>query len=355
MKLYIPGPVDVSQDVLEKMATPMIGHRTKDASKLQKSIADKLKKLFFTENQIILSTSSGSGLMEMAIKSCTKKGAAVFSVGSFGDRWGKMAKANGVPVDIFKAEPGKPTTPEVVEEALKTGKYDLITVTHNETSTAVMNPVKEIGEIVKKYPDVIFCVDAVSSMGGIKIDVDAWGIDICITSTQKCIGLPPGLSIASVSEKAYERAKEVPNRGLYFDLVEVYKFAAEKDQYPSTPSTSHMFALDYQLTKILDEEGLENRFNRHHELATYMRDWANKYFKVFAEPGYESQTLTTIENTRGIDVGALVKSLEKEGYLIGNGYGDLKDKTFRIAHMAERTLDELKELLSLIEKKLELN
>lgn len=355
MKLHIPGPVDVAQDVLEKMATPMIGHRTKDASALQKSISDKLKKLFFTNNVIVLSTSSGSGLMEMAIKSCTKKGAAVFSVGAFGDRWAKMAKANGLNYDVFKAEAGKPTTPEAVEEALKTGKYDLVTVTHNETSTAVMNPVDKIGEVVKKYPDVIFCVDAVSSMGGVKIDVDNWGIDICITSTQKSLGLPPGLSIASISEKAHNRAKEVENRGLYFDLTELYKYANDKDQYPSTPSLSHMFALDYQLTKIVEQEGIENRFARHNELAIYMRNWANKYFKVFAEPGYESQTLTTVENTRGIDVGNLVKELQKEGHLIGNGYGDLKDKTFRIAHMAERTLDELKELLELIEKKLELN
>ncbi len=354
MKLHIPGPVDVSSDVLEKMATPMIGHRTKEASNLQKGISDKVKKLFYTNNVIVLSTSSGSGLMEMAIKSCTNKGAAVFSIGSFGDRWAKMGKANGLNVDVFKAEPGKPTTPEVVEEALKTGKYDLVTVTHNETSTAVMNPVDKIGEIVKKYPDVIFCVDAVSSMGGVKIDVDNWGIDICITSTQKCLGLPPGLSIASISEKAYNRANEVKNRGLYFDLVELYKFSVEKNQYPSTPSLSHMYALDYQLSKILDKEGLENRFARHLELATYLREWANKYFKVFASEGYESQTLTTIENTRGIDVSSLIKELEKEGHLIGNGYGDLKDKTFRIAHMNDRTLDELKELLELIEKKLDL-
>lgn len=355
MKLHIPGPVDVAPDVLEKMATPMIGHRSKAASALQRSISEKAKKVFYTENEIILSTTSGSGLMEMAITSCTAKAAAVFSIGAFGDRWGKMGKAAGKVVDVFKSEPGKPTTPEMVEEALKTGKYDLVTVTHNETSTAVMNPVEAIGEVVKKYPDVIFCVDAVSSMGGVKIEVDKWGIDICVTSTQKCIGLPPGLSICSVSERALERAKTVPNRGLYLDLVELYKFVIEKDhQYPSTPSLSHMFALDYQLTKILEVEGLENRFARHAEMAEYLRAWANKYFKVFAEPGYESVTLTTIENTREIDVPALVKELEKEGHLIGNGYGDLKNKTFRIAHMAERTMDELKELLALIEKKLDL-
>ena len=353
MKLFIPGPVDVADDVLQKMATPMISHRGKDVTKLQKSISEKLQKVFFTQNTIILSTSSGSGLMEASVRCCTSKGAAVFSVGAFGDRWGKMARENGKFVDVFKVEPGMPTLPEDVDKALATGKYDLVTVTHNETSTGVMNPVKEIGEVIKKYPDVIYCVDTVSSMGGIKIDVDECGIDICVTSTQKCLGLPPGLSICSVSEKAVERAKTIKNRGLYLDLVELYSFVKEKNyQYPSTPSLSHMFALDYQLTKILETEGLENRFARHEQLAIRVREWANAHFKVLAKEGYRSVTVTAIENTKNIDVGSLVKELETEGYLIGNGYGDLKDKTFRIAHMAERTIDEINDLLRRIDEKL---
>ncbi|MCL1794243.1 MAG: alanine--glyoxylate aminotransferase family protein [Oscillospiraceae bacterium] len=353
MKLFIPGPVDVAEDVLQKMATPMIGHRGKAASALQKSISEKLQKVFFTNNTIVLSTTSGSGLMEASVNCCTAKGAAVFSVGAFGDRWGKMAKANGKPVDVFKVEPGMPTLPEDVDKALATGKYDLVTVTHNETSTGVMNPVLEIGDVIKKYPEVVYCVDAVSSMGGVKIDVDGCGIDICVTSTQKCLGLPPGLSICSVSAKALERAKSVENRGLYLDLVELCSFIETKNyQYPSTPSLSHMFALDYQLTKILETEGLENRFARHAELAARVQKWANLHFKVLAKEGYQSVTVTAIENTKNIDVGALVKELESEGFLIGNGYGELKDKTFRIAHMAERTIGEIEDLLSRIDKKL---
>ena len=355
MKLFIPGPVDVAEDVLQKMATPMISHRGKEVTKLQKSISEKLQKVFFTDNTILLSTSSGSGLMEAAVRCCTSesKGAAVFSVGAFGDRWGKMAKSNGVSVDVFKVEPGMPTLPKDVDKVLATGKYDLVTVTHNETSTGVMNPVKEIGDVIKKYPDVIYCVDTVSSMCGVKIPVDDCGIDICVTSTQKCLGLPPGLSVCSVSEKAIERAKTVKNRGLYLDLLELYTFVKEKNfQYPSTPSLSHMFAMDYQLTKILETEGLENRFKRHEQLALRVREWANAHFKVLAKEGYQSVTVTTIENTKNIDVGALVKELDSDGYLIGNGYGDLKDKTFRIAHMAERTIDEINDLLNLIDKKL---
>ncbi|MGX8797565.1 pyridoxal-phosphate-dependent aminotransferase family protein [Fusibacter sp. JL298sf-3] len=353
-RLFIPGPVDVKEDVLQKMATPQIGHRTKEASVLQRSISDKMRKLMYTENEILLSTSSGSGLMEGAIRSCTRKKAAVFSVGAFGDRWFKMAKANGVPADVFKSELGQPTTPEMVEKALATGEYDLITVTHNETSTGIMNPVDEIAEVVKKYPDVVFCLDTVSSLGGTKIEVDRLGVDICIASTQKCLGLPAGLAVCSISQKALDAAKEVPNRGLYFDLLELYQCIQKKDyQYPSTPSLSHMFALDYQLDKIM-EEGQENRFNRHLEMAKVVREWANKYFDMLAEEKYASNTLTTVKNTREISVGDLNKALAEKGYMISNGYGDLKNKTFRIAHMADTQMEDLQQLLRTIEEILDL-
>ncbi len=349
-KLFIPGPVDVREDVLLKMATPQIGHRTKEASALQRGISDKLKKLMYTENEILLSTSSGSGLMEGAVRSCTRKRAAIFSVGAFGDRWYKMATSNNVPADIFKSELGQPTTPEMVEEALATGKYDLITITHNETSTGIMNPVDEIAEVVKKYPEVIFCLDTVSSLGGTKIEVDKLGVDICITSTQKCLGLPAGMAICSFSEKAKAAAEQVEHRGLYFDLLEIYQYIQDKDyQYPSTPSLSHMFALDYQLDNIL-AEGQENRFARHLEMAKITREWANKHFEMLAEEKYASNTLTTIRNTKGISVSDLNKELAKRGYMISNGYGKLKDVTFRIAHMADTQVEELKTLLSVIEE-----
>ncbi|QEK12046.1 alanine--glyoxylate aminotransferase family protein [Crassaminicella thermophila] len=349
-KLFIPGPVNVSEDVLQKMATPMIGHRTKAASILQKNISEKMMQLMYTKKQIMLSTSSGSGLMEGAVRSCTRKKAAIFSIGAFGDRWYKMAISNNVPADKFSSGWGKPTTPNMVDEVLSTGKYDLITITHNETSTGVMNPIEEISEVIKKYPEVIFCLDTVSSMGGTKIEVDKLGVDICITSTQKCLGLPPGMAICSISEKAIKSAKKVENRGFYFDLLEMYKYIQNKDhQYPSTPSLSHMFALDYKLDKIL-EEGLENRFKRHLEMAKYVRSWAKEKFELFADEKYASNTLTTVKNIRNISVSDLNNKLAKHGYMISNGYGDLKEKTFRIAHMADTTLDQIKELLSLIDK-----
>ncbi|MGB4439383.1 MAG: alanine--glyoxylate aminotransferase family protein [Sedimentibacter sp.] len=348
-KLFIPGPIEVQEDVLEKMSTPMIGHRSKEASKLQRDISDKLKKLFYTENEILLSTSSGSGLMEAAVRCCTKERAAIFSIGSFGDRWHEMAVSNGIEADLFSSELGSITTPQMVEEALATGKYDLITITHNETSTGVMNPIEEISKVVKNYPDVIFCLDTVSSAGGVKIEVDKLGIDICITSSQKALGLPPGLSICTISERSVEKARTVKNRGLYFDLVQLYDTVKKKDyQYPSTPNLSIMFALDYQLSLIM-EEGLDNRFKRHLEMAEYTRAWAKKNFELFPIEEHASVTLTTVKNTRGISVKDLNAELGKRGFAISNGYGSLKEKTFRIAHMADLTLDDVKELLLTIE------
>ena len=346
-KLFIPGPVEVRPDVLEQLSKPMIGHRSKDASALQRRISDNLRKVFFTESEILLSTTSGSGLMEGAIRSCTAKKAAVFSVGAFGKRWYEMAIYNNVPADLFEVELGQAITPEMVDKELATGQYDLVAVTHNETSTGVMNPIKEIGEVVKKYPEIVFIVDTVSSAAGTKIEVDNWGIDVCITSSQKALGLPPGLAVCTFSNKAKERAEKVKNRGFYLDLLSLYNFIQKKDyQYPSTPSIPHMHALDYQLDYILNKEGLENRFARHIELAEVVRAWGRKYFELLPEDKYLSNTVTTIKNTRNIDVVALNKELGERGFQISNGYGSLKGKTFRIAHMADCQMEDIQELLS---------
>ena len=265
-----------------------------------------------------------------------------------------MARNNNVPADLFEVEWGTATTPEQVDEVLATGKYDLITITHNETSTGLMNPVEAIADVVKKYPEVVYCLDTVSSMGGTRIEVDKLGVDICITSTQKALGLPPGMSICSFSEKAIARAKQVPFRGMYLDLLALYDYIQKKDyQYPSTPSLSHMFALDYQLDRIM-VEGIENRFQRHQEMAEYVRDWGRKNFGLFADARYLSNTLTNMKNSREIDVAALNQELGRRGFQISNGYGKLKDKTFRIAHMADCTMDELKELIGNIDDILKL-
>lgn len=353
-QLFIPGPTEVAPEVLDEMARPLIGHRTKEISELQKAISEKVQQVFYTNNTIILSTSSGSGLMEAAVRSCTAKRALCCSMGDFGTRWYKMAVSNNIPADIIEVPLGQHVPVEAIDEALATGKYDLLTTTHSETATGVVNNLVEIAEMMKKYPDVVWCVDSVSAAAGMKVEVDALGIDIFLTSSHKAFALPPGLAICSMSQKAYDRTADVPFRGTYFDLRALHDRVVKKNfQYTSTPNVSLMFALDKQLDRIL-EEGIENRFNRHTEMAEYTRAWASKYFDLFAEEGYRANTLTVVKNTREISVADLNKALAQRGKTLANGYGDLKEKTFRIAHMGEITLDDIKALLKDIEEILEL-
>ncbi len=353
-KLFIPGPVEVDEAVLQILSTPMIGHRSSEYSELQERITLKLQNLMYTTNPIILSASSGTGLMEMAIRCTTVKRAIVFSVGAFGNRWFEIAKGSGIPADKHEVEWGTGITPGIVDEYLATGRYDAATLTHNETSTGVMNHLDELSEVFRNYPDVVWCADTVSSLGGVKIEVDRLGIDVCVSSSQKALGLPPGLSLASISEKAQARAKEVKNRGYYFDMLLLLKYILERNfQYPSTPSLPHIYALDFQLDRIL-KEGLEARFARHRELAGYVRSWAKKYFKLFTQEDFASDTVTCIRNSRDISFKDLNARLSERGFMISNGYGRLKEKTFRIAHMADMQISDLEELTQHIEDILQL-
>lgn len=353
-KLFIPGPVEVDKKLLAELSKPMISHRSPEYSRLQEQVSRKLQTLMFTDNPIILSASSGTGLMEMAVRSTTAKRAIIFSVGAFGNRWLEIARGNGVAADKHEVEWGENITPKVVDSYLSTGNYDTATITHNETSTGVMNDLDELAVVFRKYPDVVWCVDTVSSLGGVKVEVDKLGIDICVSSSQKALGLPPGLSLASVSAKAGQRAAGVKNRGYYFDLLLLLKYVEERGfQYPSTPVIPHIFALDFQLERILDE-GLDKRYKRHREIADFVREWAEKHFALFAVKKYASNTVTCIKNTKNISVKELNRELGERGFMISNGYGNLKEKTFRIAHMAEMRKDDLQELLASIEDILKL-
>jgi len=218
----------------------------------------------------------------------------------------------------------------------------------NETSTGIMNPIQDIAEMInEKYPDVLILVDAVSGMAGVKIEFDTWGLDVCLAGVQKCFALPAGLTVCAVSDRARERGKEIPNRGYYF-AWDAMDGKYDKHQTPATPAISLIQALDVQMDAIL-AEGLDSRWSRHEEMADYVQDWARKYFKLFSDERYLSQTVTNIENTRGISVADLNKELGNRGAMISNGYGNLKEKAFRIAHMGDLTLEDLKWLTQQIE------
>jgi aspartate aminotransferase-like enzyme len=244
---------------------------------------------------------------------------------------------------------GQPVTPELVDKALSSGKYDSMTLIHNETSTGVMSPLPEIAQVLRKYPDVVSIIDTVSSMSALRLPVDEMGIDCCIFGVQKAFALPPGLAVFTASEKALARAATVEGRGYYFDFLE---FAAndDKDNTPSTPCISQIYALDCQLERFFTE-GLEARWARHRAMADFVRGWVKANgFGLFPDEKYCSQTLTCATNTKGVDLAALKKLLAERGYAFDDGYGKIKGKTFRIAHMGDMTLADLQEFTAVIEE-----
>jgi aspartate aminotransferase-like enzyme len=259
-----------------------------------------------------------------------------------------MTVDNGVPCDKLEVPMGQAITPALVDEALSKAEYDAITMCHNETSTGIMNPIREIAEMIHaKYPEVLILVDAVSSMAGSKIEFDAWGLDVCLAGVQKCFALPPGLTVAAVSDRARERALQVPHPGNYFAYKEMDK-KYEVHQTPATPAISLIQALNVQMDAMF-AEGLEKRFARHIEMAEMVRDWSREYFGLYGDERYLSNTVTNIENTRGISVANLNKALGERGAMISNGYGDLKEKCFRIGHMGDHQVEDIRWLLAQIE------
>jgi len=312
----------------------MIGHRDKLYSDLHGQVVTKLKKFLQTDGHIYLSTSSSTGMMEGAIRNCVNNKVLMTDCGAFSKRWAEIATLNGKEIDLIKVEMGQATTPEMVDEYLSKGGFEAVCITHNETSTGVMNPIKEIGALVKeKYPDILVLVDAVSSMAGTDIKVDEWGLDVVLAGTQKAFALPPGLCVVTVSEKAYQRSLSVGNRGFYFNFEQLEKKAV-KNQTPATPAISIINALNVQMDRIY-KEGVETRFQRHLDMAEHVQSWTRKNFALYSDENYLSPTVTNVHNTREIDVVNLNAELAKRGAMLSNGYGDLKGKCFRIAHMGD--------------------
>jgi aspartate aminotransferase-like enzyme len=343
-KLFIPGPTHVRDEILQAQAAPMIGHRAKEYQDLHAELTPKLQKLLYTQARVYMFASASSGVMEGTVRQASTKRLLNTVCGAFSKRWYEITKANGVVSDKIEVPAGQAITVEMVDEALGKGDYDAICLTHNETATGITNPVRECAELIrKKYPDVLILVDSVSSMAGVKIEFDAWGLDVCLAGVQKCFALPPGLTVCAVSDRARERALQVPNRGHYFAYDQLDK-KYEVNQTPATPAISLMQALNKQMDDIL-AEGLENRWARHIEMAQIVRDWARKYFALYGDERYLSNTVTNVSNTRNISVSKLNDELGKCGAMISNGYQDLKDICFRIAHMGDLQVSDINWLL----------
>ncbi len=344
-RMFVPGPVDVAPEVLQTMTKPMLPHRSKEYEEIHRRAAEKAQKLFYTQSRVFLGTHSGSGMQEAGVRNFANKSILCCTNGAFSERWYQCAVANGKQTDRLEAEWGKAIPPDQMRDALKKKHYEAITIVHNETSTGVENPVEELCKVLKEVsPDTIIMVDAVSSLGGVKIEMDAWGIDFLLTSSQKCIALPPGLSLAGTSDRALKKAESVENRGWYFDLLLMEKHRL-KDSTPMTPVIPLIYALDFQLDRILTE-GLDARFARHAAMSQKVYDWALvNELQPFPTDGCRSKTVVTIKNDKKWVIGDLNKFLLQRGMRIANGYGTIKDVTFRIATMGETSLEDVDNLL----------
>ena len=344
--MFIPGPVDVEPEILTAQAQPMLPHRSAEFEAIFQRASDKARQLFFTQERVFLTASSGTGLQETAVRNLAHERVLSCVNGAFGSRWHDVALSNGKAADKLDIPWDQPITPERVADALRKMQYELFTIVHNETSTGVQNPVAEISTAVRTVsPDTLIAVDAVSSLGGARIEMDAWGLDMVLTSSQKCLALPPGLGLAAVSDRGMAYAQSVPDRGWYFDLLRMEKHRL-KDSTPATPAISLIYALDAQLDHIL-AEGLEERFARHAAMAERVQSWVlERGLGLYAPEGYRSKTVTTVVNNLELDITALNEFLLSRGMRIANGYGPLKGKTFRIAHMGETQIGDIERLLT---------
>lgn len=313
-----------------------------------------LRHTFRTERPVYVAPSSGTGMMEMAVRSVAVGRVLSLVNGAFSERFARIAELCGHEVERVVVDWGRGHSPAMLEEALNGGDFDTVTVCHSETSTGVLNPIAELAEVAHRHGAMI-CVDTVSSLAGAPVETDAWQLDFVATGAQKALALPPGLGFAVAGEAVVERASRKPGRGLYFDIL-AYEKNLEKSQTPNTPAVSLLYAAAVQMEHIL-EEGIEERWARHRAMAE--RTWAwvetrrQSGLGIFASEGYRSPTVTCItlpEGLRGTDI---CSAMRAHGYVIAPGYGRTRDEMFRIGHMGDHTVAELEELLGVLEGVLE--
>jgi aspartate aminotransferase-like enzyme len=345
-RYFVPGPTWVRPEILQEMTRPMIGHRSNEFRELFRRINADLKTLFATRQSTFVVTASGTGVMQAALENCVARRVLVTTCGAFSERWYNIGESLGYEVDRQDAGWGQAIDPDDLGDHLARhhrAHYDAVTITHNETSTGVTNDVAALVNVIRdEAPDALVLVDAVSSLGGIPVEFDSWGADICLASVQKAIALPPGITVVAVSDQALERAKKHPYRGTYFDLLN-YKKNADDDSVPSTPSIPHFYALAAQLEHILRVEGLEARFERHRRMREITHARTATYAKLASNPDRASATVTALAPI--LPVAAIRAQMKERGFTLGGGYGQWADTTFRIGHMGDIPIADLEAML----------
>jgi aspartate aminotransferase-like enzyme len=355
-KLFIPGPTEVYPELLAAQTNSMIAHRGKGYADLHEGIEKKLQQTMFTQNRVFIATCSATGMIEAALRNAVKNKVLVCANGFFAAKWDTVAKQCGIDSTTLDYELGEAVKAEDVEKRLnEDSTIDAVMLTHSETSTGVLSPLKEIAAVVKKFPNVVLLVDTVSSFAAAEIRVDEWGIDLILFGMQKALALPPGLAFASVSPEIMQRSENQPmgRKGHYFDFM-VWEKVATKFNTAITPAISLLFALDKQLDNII-ATGMEKRWEKHLAMQKLTQDWVEKHgLSYFSEEGFHSPGVSVINNDKDWDIGEINKQLEeKYNMVIANGYKELKGKCFRIGHMGDHTSEAIEELLGNLDKIIE--
>lgn len=335
--LRIPGPTPCPPETLSELSGQMINHRGPEFAELQGRIMERLKSFFRTENEVYVLTSSGTGAMEAAIVNTLSPGDHVLavSIGEFGERFASIAVAYGADVRRLDFEPGTAAQPDAVAAALKEDpEIKAVLVTHNETSTGVTNDLEAIGKAIREVnPDVLYLVDAISSLGCIPFATDAWGVDVATTCSQKGFMIPPGLAFITLSPRAWAAYEQSKMPKFYLDAG-LYRSYAQKGQPPWTPAVSLYYGLDTAL-EMMVAEGFEQVHARHHDIAEHTRQRLKGLgLQLLARGNEASDTVTSVVVPQGVDAAALLKVLNSEhNVVLASGQGKLTGKIVRIGHM----------------------
>jgi aspartate aminotransferase-like enzyme len=346
---FVPGPTEIRPEILEQLTRPMMVHRNKAFEAMFARIEAGLRDVFLTARPVYVGATSATGFMEMAIRNAPEGRILSLVNGGFSERFALVAESCSRQVERVIVPWGQTHDFNVVEEKLGTRRFVAVTVAHSETSTGVLTDVRAVADLAHRYGCMVL-VDSVSGAAGAEITVDAWGLDFVLTGSQKAFALPAGLAFAVASPDYVERAERVPDRGFYFDVVQYEKFA-EKNQTPSTPATSLLYALEAQVGDI-GREGIERRWERHLAMRDATIDWVHAVSKrrgvdlgIIAPEGARSPTVTVISLPKGIAPRELLDAVLVRGYTLGSGYGELRDTTFRVGHMGDHSLDGVKRCL----------
>ncbi len=349
IRFFLPGPSYVLERVRQAMTQYPIGHRGADFKAMAARIAERLPKVFRTSRPVMIVTGSGSIMWDMATLSLVETSVLNLVNGSFSERFHSVCKAWGKEADKVEVPLGKIVDPDLLRQALRRRKYEMVTFAHNETSTGVLNPLVELVKVVREESDALVAVDAVSSLAGARLEAEEWDVDFLFTASQKALALPPGLALCTLSERAVARLGKVGPRGYYADIKRYYDKQLSLETV-TTPAIPQYWALDVQLDVIL-AEGMEARWQRHLGLRARTEAWAaGSGFTYASEPAGASPTVSCLAPPAGIDAQELVKKLRAEGFVVGGGYGDLKASTLRIGHMGEVQLGDLDVLLAQIDR-----